>query len=172
MGCFQALMGLLLQKWSDINHLYLQYLGAKVTGLRWILSIIRKLWKTLWDTWNHQNHNILIPKGPLKMDLLENINCRVRFNLWRGMSGIPMQYQSPLNKNTHSLLSHLFCQYLSWIMAISSARLWLRQKNHSRLNQQDTDQILITYVIEIRLIPSLTTHPPPPLLVKTLDSLG
>ena len=70
MGWFQAVLGLLSHKWAYIQHLYLQSLGAKVTGLRWISSIIRKLWDTAWDTWNHLNHTLHTPEGPFKMALL------------------------------------------------------------------------------------------------------
>ena len=43
MGWFQEFLGLLSNKWLEIHQLYIQSLGAKVMGLMWISSLIRKL---------------------------------------------------------------------------------------------------------------------------------
>ena len=103
---FQALLGSIPQKWYKIKHLYLQSLGYKVTWLRFISYLISKLWDIYWDLWIHSNCIIHIPKGQVKMDLLEKINDRVRFHMGRGMSGLPTGYQLLFNTNPHSLLPH------------------------------------------------------------------
>ena len=48
-GWFQALTGILSHDWSETQNIYLKSLIDKVTGQRWLSSLIRKLWDIAWD---------------------------------------------------------------------------------------------------------------------------
>ena len=92
----QAHIGLLSHHWKDIYHLYLKYLGAKISGLRWISSLIEKLWDMAWDAWNNFNHILHINKGPVKTKPYQippnKRNIRPSPEL-----KIPHQYPLPIN---------------------------------------------------------------------------
>ena len=88
-GWLQSLMGLLSHDWAYIQNLYLQSLGAKVTGHIWIYSLIRILWDTNWDICNYMNHNLHAKDGPTEIDILACINTVITYHPLRGMTGLP-----------------------------------------------------------------------------------
>ena len=99
----QELMVILYQNWSEVKHLYLQPLSAKVTYQRWISSLIKKLWDMAWDICNQHNHILHTPEGPVKNYRLEKINTRLRIYHARGISGLPIRFQLILHTNYHYL---------------------------------------------------------------------
>ena len=98
------------------------------------------------------------------MALLENINNRVIFYLIIVMSRLPYRHKFIFNTKLHSLLSQPVCQRLSWLTAVSSARLCYQQQTSQSISQKDTDKSLISHITDSRLIPSLTKkYQPSPL---------
>ena len=110
----------------------LQSLGAKVTSIKLISSLIRKLWDMEWDAWNDRNHILHINKGLVKMNLLEKIDNRIRWHLRKGTSGPPLHFMFLLNTHSHSPLSRPVCQRLSWLAAVFStiifSQRWMRSR--------------------------------------------
>ena len=103
-GWPQELMVILYQNWSEVKHLYLQPLSAKVTYQRWISSLIKKLWDMAWDICNHHNHILHTSEGPVKNYLLtQNKPCKR--NIW-STNTLPVTFPHRLP---------LSCQCLSWI---------------------------------------------------------
>ena len=57
-------MGLISHDWAEVQNAYLLYLGAKISGVIWIYTLIRKLWDTAWYIWNFRNHTLHATEGP------------------------------------------------------------------------------------------------------------
>ena len=40
--------------WSEVQQRYLQWIGSRRSGLRWLTTVIQKLWDIAWDMWDHR----------------------------------------------------------------------------------------------------------------------
>ena len=69
LGWIQSLIELLSLNWEEVQYHYIQYLGANNIEMRWIFSIIKKLWDTDKDTQNYHNHILHTQQGSFKMTL-------------------------------------------------------------------------------------------------------
>jgi hypothetical protein len=47
--------GCLACDWAAIQHKYYVWIGSRRSGRRWVSMLIRKLWDTAWDLWEHRN---------------------------------------------------------------------------------------------------------------------
>ena len=65
-GWIQTLMGLIFHDWAEVQNTYLRSLGTKISGVRWISALIRKLWDTAWEIWNFSNHTLHATDGSQK----------------------------------------------------------------------------------------------------------
>ena len=54
-GWRTLLEGAPVKGWREIQQSYLERIGSRKTGLRWITALIVKLWDVAWDQWNHRN---------------------------------------------------------------------------------------------------------------------
>jgi hypothetical protein len=43
------------RSWVEGQHNYCSTIGSLRTGCRWLIEIIKKLWKVAWDQWEHRN---------------------------------------------------------------------------------------------------------------------
>ena len=57
------LEGVLDVEWQKFQQTQYDETGSRKTGKRWVVALIRKLWNTAWDMWQHrnevQNHTVL-----------------------------------------------------------------------------------------------------------------
>ena len=83
-GWLQALTGILAHEWAETQNINLQYLGDKVTGRRWVSSLIRKLWYIAWDMWNYRNHTLHASDDPTKAAVLTHANARISYHFNHG----------------------------------------------------------------------------------------
>ena len=164
-------MGLLANKWAEIQNLHLQPLGEKNSGKIWISLLIRKLWDVSWDFWNFRNHALHATDGPRKLNITELINNRVTCNLKKGSIGLPTRCHLLFHTSIQTLLTRPIRQHLSWIAATTITRLWLQ--HHAPMRRiPDIDEPLLGRITMGRLIPTLlqiakdpqirTTIGPPP----------
>ena len=149
-------MGLLSHDWAYIQNLYLQSLGAKVTGHIWIYSLIRILWDTNWDICNYMNHNLHAKDGPTEIDILACINTIITYHPLRGMTGLPQIWHLLFTTNAHTLFPHPVRQRLSWIVATSNTCRCSQQKPNKSTYLLDIYQTPLDRITNVRLIPSLS----------------
>ena len=75
----QALMGLLVQYWNDIQNQHLQMLGEKSMGKLWIYALTRKLWDTAWYIYNYINHTLHSMENPTNTLILKFISANITY---------------------------------------------------------------------------------------------
>jgi hypothetical protein len=54
-GGHRLLEGWLVPEWGSLQQRFYTRIGSKQTGKRWLIAVIRKLWDTTWDLWDHRN---------------------------------------------------------------------------------------------------------------------
>lgn len=71
------LLGCCSFKWAEVMELYLKNMGSKTTGIRWVSALIRKLWDTSWDMWDHRNTYLHKEKPDEELLGLEILNQHI-----------------------------------------------------------------------------------------------
>ena len=59
-------MGIISHDWAEVQNAYLRSLRAKISGVRWISALTKKLWNTSWNIWNFRNHILYATDDPQK----------------------------------------------------------------------------------------------------------
>ena len=142
---------------SEIQNTYLLSLRAKLSGFRWISSLMRKLWNTAWGIWNFRNHTLHADYVPIKTEILFIINTRVLLHFNRGTSGLPKMCHFILKTNIHALLSRPVRKRFSWLAAASGAQQCSQRIPNRMGDLLDTDQLLLIRIHYCRIISYLTT---------------
>ena len=120
-GWIQALTGILAHKWAETKNAYLQYLGAKSTGLRWLSSQITKLWDTAWDMWKYRYHKLHSINGAIKSAVLAHKNEIISYQFKYRIIGIPIRRNFIFKTTEITLLYRPIRQKICLLAAISSA---------------------------------------------------
>ena len=121
----------------------IQYLGDKVTGRRWISSLIMKLWDIAWDMWNYRNHTLHDSDGPTKAAVLTHANSRISYHFNRGTIGIATRCHFLFKTKENILLSLQIIKKLGCIAATPCAQRWAQRPNTRRNVYLSADQIFL-----------------------------
>ena len=108
-------MGILANKWAEIQNLHLQPLGEKNSGKIWISLLIRKLWDVTWELWNLRNQTLYATYVTSKLEIIELVNKRVTHHLKKGSIGILTQCHFLFHTSFHNILTRPIRQQLSWL---------------------------------------------------------
>ena len=54
-GCRACIDGLLVKEWAAVQASYFEMIESRRSGKRWAVALIKKLWDTAWDMWDHRN---------------------------------------------------------------------------------------------------------------------
>lgn len=65
-------------EWALIQQDYYDLLQSRRSGLRWLSSLIKKLWQVAWDLWEHRNGILHEQENCVSLETLSNINKRIR----------------------------------------------------------------------------------------------
>ena len=71
--------------WCEVQQSYYEWLGVKKTGLRWLSSLIQKLWDVAWDQWNHRN-GILHDNDENLLSKLQDLQIKEQYQ--QGSAGL------------------------------------------------------------------------------------
>jgi hypothetical protein len=98
--------------WREVQQAYLEWLGSRKTGERWLSALIQKLWDVAWDLWSHRNR-ILHDKDN-NARITDQIQ-QIRDQFTAGRSGLTQDAKI------------LFCQGMAKTIALSPAmqEAWL-----------------------------------------------
>jgi hypothetical protein len=114
--------------WREVQHRYLQSIGSRRSGLRWLTALIQKLWGVAWDTWDHRNRVLrdteLSVAGDLKIQQITE-----QFQLSR--AGLPAEVKVLIRGGLH-LLQQQPAYQTAWLIRIQAARA----RNERRTDQQ------------------------------------
>lgn len=77
--------GCLSHIWEETLNLYLKSLDFKTTSLWWTSTLIRKLWDTSWDMWEHHNTSLHGKTPDTKLLGLDIIDEHIRNEHLKGI---------------------------------------------------------------------------------------
>ena len=111
-------MGLISHEWVKKNTC-IQTLGDKISGQRWISSLIRKMWDTAWDIWNYRNHTLHASDVTKKTENFAIFNKRAALHFNKRTTKPLKRCNLPIKTSIHTLLSYPVHKHLSWTQAVS-----------------------------------------------------
>ena len=164
-GCLQSPMALLSNDCYEIQNQFLQSLGTKTMGQIFMSLIIRNMWDTAWDVCNNRNHTLNSPNGPTKTKIIKFIMERITYHYNIGTTVLPQRCHFLSHTTIHALLYCPVRHKISWIVEISS--LQASYQVRSTKGGLDTYQIILSWISNGRLIPSLSQFEETPPLRKT-----
>ena len=129
--------------------------GRKVTGQRWVLSLIRKLWDTGWDIWNYRNHTIYETNGPMRYAVLAHANTRISYYFNSGTIGLATRCHFLFKTRENTILYFPIRQKLGWITAIYSAQMYAHKSNTRRQVYLRVGHIFLDCITKNHPIPTL-----------------
>lgn len=69
--------GWLVKDWSILQQRYYSITRSRRTGRRWTIAILKKLWDTAWDLWEHRNGILHDKENLITRSMIINLNARV-----------------------------------------------------------------------------------------------
>ena len=84
--------GFVAQEWEQSQALYLQFLGQKISGRRWIAALIRKLWETIWAMWRFRNSLVHDQTNTPLKKVNAMLNVTMMKELQYGLNGLLLKY--------------------------------------------------------------------------------
>ncbi len=120
-GWTNFMLGRMASEWASAQQAYLDHLGKRKTGKRWLIAITAKLLKTSWDMWDHRNSILHHKDHPWKQ--VENNEAN---------SQIDAEYdQGPLNLDEGSQWLRRTSQEVK-ALPIQAKQQWLRSVELAR----------------------------------------
>jgi hypothetical protein len=127
-GWEQLLYGRFDKSWQEIQDAYFKSLGKRNTGIRWLASIITKMWDICWDLWQTRNHH----EHEHDMTLLyETISNEVNIMLLQDHTPLRgSKYAQLISASTTARLSTASTAYKTqWISSVKAATAFMTKRN-------------------------------------------
>jgi hypothetical protein len=127
-GWEQLLYGRFDKSWQEIQDLYFKSLGKRNTGVRWLASIIAKMWDICWDLWQTRNHH----EHEHDMTILhEKVSQEVHIMLQKDQAIFKgSKYLHLVSDNTKERLTTASTAYKTqWMKSVTAAQAFLSKKN-------------------------------------------
>jgi hypothetical protein len=118
--------------WSEVQQRYLEWLGSRKSGLRWLTALIHKLWDIAWDMWDHRNRVLHDTENSVARDL-EIQQITAEFQL--GTAGLPALAKAMFRRGLRPLLQQQPAYQTAWLIRIQAARARAERRDE---RQQDT----------------------------------
>ena len=154
-GWIQALTGLPSHEWAETKDAYLKSIGEKITGQRWVSSLIRKLCGVAWDMCNYIKNTLHALDGPTQAAVLAHTNEGISYHFNRGTIGLATRCYFLLKTKEHNLLYRPIRHKIVWLAAITSAQRCTQPPNKRRNTYLITDYIFLNSITKNHLIPTL-----------------
>ena len=76
-GWQSFLEGFVTKDWADSQSSYYCTIQASRTGKRWLIELIKKLWATAWDQWEHRNAVLHEGENLVQLEELDRLNANI-----------------------------------------------------------------------------------------------
>jgi hypothetical protein len=113
-----------------VQHRYLQWIGSRRSGLRWLTALIQKLWDIAWDTWDHRNRVLHDTELSVARDI-EIQQITEQFHL--GRSGLPNEVKALFRGGLTRLLQQQPAYQTAWLIRVQAARARNERRNDQQL---------------------------------------
>jgi hypothetical protein len=113
--------------WRDVQERYLQFIGSRRSGERWLSAVIQKLWDVAWDQWNHRN-GILHDKDNSVIRSLQEEQIRKQFA--QGWTTVTRDAKTLFRDGLDKTLELSAELQAGWLIRVEAARSrFLRQQD-------------------------------------------
>lgn len=125
------------QAWAEIMDLYLKSIESTNTGLRWTSALIRKLWDTSWDMWDHRNRQIHGDTPDNQLLGMDIIDADIRKEYTAGCNRLMTSDEKALfNIPLDKLLALTAQRRRAWLDKAEAARELCRLRDASFMTQE------------------------------------
>jgi hypothetical protein len=105
--------------WEEIQQGYLEWMGSRRTGRRWLVALITKLWEVAWTMWDHRN--IVIHDKTNSVASVE-CNAAIRVELAAGPIGLHADVQALFRQNRQALFRNTLQYRQGWLRRVQASR--------------------------------------------------
>ena len=121
-GWRNALGGSLSNLWKEIQHNYYIFIGSRKTGVRWVSTLIKKLWLISWDQWADRNN--ILHESPLADDLSGALTLDRSITMeWnKGTVNMPQRVKRTFPQSVDSILHAPLEKKKKWFTLVRSFR--------------------------------------------------
>ena len=123
--------------WSEVQQRYLQWIGSRRSGLRWLTALIQKLWDIAWDMWDHRNRVLHDTELSVARDL-EIQQITDQFQL--GSAGLPTEVKVHFRRGLQHLLQQQPAYQTAWLIRILAARARSERRNDQQQENYRTER--------------------------------
>ena len=114
--------GFVSTHWKHPQDIFLQYKSSRKTGKRWIESLIKKLWETIWAIWRYRNGLVHQQSNTPLHKLTTLLNIEALKELQHGLSGLPDSYAYLFKQKMSKVLKTSINQKKQWLLTVWVAR--------------------------------------------------
>jgi hypothetical protein len=126
------LEGFVTEDWANIPNSYYCTIQASRTGKRWLIELIKKLWTTAWDQWEHRNAMLHEKENVVQHEEMELLNPNIALAYHEYKSFLP-----PTDSHFFSYLLEMLLRQRrkvkeAWLIQVTTAkeRAIRRQMQH------------------------------------------
>ena len=88
-GWRQLMGGCMSSEWAKAQEDYYKWLGMRRTGERWVVELIKKLWKISWDLWQDRNERLHRTSMEAILSGVASLDIAIREEHQLGNEGLP-----------------------------------------------------------------------------------
>ena len=114
--------GFISKHWEYAQSLYLQFISKRTTGKRWITSLIKKLWETIWSIWRYRNGLVHAQTNSPLHKITALLNISILKELQIGLDNLPPKYSYLFKMKMSQVLKTSLNQKKQWIITVWVAR--------------------------------------------------
>ena len=103
-------------EWQRIQEEHYQSKGSKLSGKRWTIALIQKLWDVAWDQWEHRND--AVHRGQDAERLSQATNEKIRQEWQLGKDSVDQVTRPLFNRTLNDLLQSDIQVRQAWLDSI------------------------------------------------------
>ena len=135
-GWRQVMGGCLSLEWARAQDAYFRWLGIRRTGKRWLVAVIKKLWRVSWDLWKDRND--ALHKTPMIADLsgAASLDRAIVVECQLGSAGLPQTVRTTFPRDVDKLLNAPLDHKKYWLVLVRASRELIHD---NRIHDEFTD---------------------------------
>jgi hypothetical protein len=115
-------MGQMGYLWKGIQQEYLEFLGRRNTGRKWVRELIKKLWGVAWDMWEHRNGILHDTVTPAKLRKIIAVNTKIQEEFDMGTIGLLPRDIHWVSQPITTVLRYDLQVKAQWLESVTLAR--------------------------------------------------
>jgi hypothetical protein len=138
-GWYPFVTGQLGYLWKGIQQEYLEFLGRRNTGRKWVRELIKKLWGVAWDMWEHRNGILHDTITPAKLRKIAYTNIGIQEEFDTGIEGLLPRDIHWVSQPIAIVLRYNLEMKEQWLESVALAQTRYtarRELNHAAMRMQ------------------------------------